>query len=115
MSLKIGKKIPLHSPPGNYLPKHIHEQNKQRNFYQRQNSMGGPPGGGGWNNQHPGRGFGGGNQFNQGGNSSHQPMMHDDPNAGAFEAMGTLDAAARNKLPAWIRQGLLDYLDWRLV
>merc|ERR1712109_110195 len=60
-------------PPGQYLPKHIHEQNKQRNFYQRQNSMGGPPGSGSWNNQHPG-------QF--GGNSSHQHMMQDDPNAG---------------------------------
>jgi len=82
-------------PPGQYLPKHIHEQNKQRNFYQRQNSMGGPPGS--WNNQHPG-------QF--GGNSSHQHMMQDDPNAGQFSNMGNLDAAARNKLPVWIRQGL---------
>ena len=75
--------------------------------------MGGGPGpGGSWNNQHSGQGFGGGNQFNQGGgNSNHQHMPPmDDPSA-AFQ---TLDTAARNKLPPWIRQGLLNYLDRRL-
>ena len=32
-------KFPLTSPPGQYLPKHIHEQNKQRRFYPQQNQM----------------------------------------------------------------------------
>jgi hypothetical protein len=83
-------KFSLTSPPGQYLPKHIHEQNKQRRYYPQQNQM--APNS--WNNSHPG-------QFNHTGNSSNQhDMTLDDPNA------GNLDAAARKKLPIWLRQGL---------
>merc|ERR1711956_26426 len=75
-------------PPGQYLPKHIHEQNKQRRFYPQQNQMAPSS----WNS-HPG-------EFNHTGNSSNQhDMPLDDPNA-------ALDAAARKKLPIWLRQGL---------
>ena len=44
-------KFPLTSPPGQYLPKHIHEQNKQRRFYPQQNQMAPSS----WNS-HPGQG-----------------------------------------------------------